>query len=98
MHKCAPFSNKLFAIVIEGEYLVSFVLDLNANPRIAIFLDETVPKKVSINEYIEISKDYSTEKSSFTGQFLKDILSSPKMKKTTRKKLINGWQKAIKRA
>ena len=48
MNKCAPFSNKLFAIVIAGEYLVSFVLDLNANPRIAIFLDETVPKKVSI--------------------------------------------------
>ena len=49
----------------------------------------SIPTKVSINEYIEIAKDYSTLKSSFfingvLDKILKDFNKSNKLKKIGR--------------
>ena len=49
----------------------------------------TIPVKVTINEYIEFSKDYSTEKSSFfingvLDKILKDFTTTKRMNKIGR--------------
>ena len=38
---------------------------LNKNGNCRVFNFPSIPTRVTINEYIEISKDYSTEKSSY---------------------------------
>ena len=45
MERTAPSSIRFLQINIDGDSLVSFVFVLNANPKTANFLPETVPKR-----------------------------------------------------
>ncbi len=81
--------NLLAAVVEKGEHLQSLIVPKlkNWDPERIALLDmvmmkmgvaeflyfETIPPKVTINEYIDLAKDYSTAQS---GQFVNGILDN----------------------
>ena len=60
MSRMAPSSIKSLHKFMQEEFLVSFVFALKANPKIAIFLPETLPKSLLIINF-DIRFSLSTE-------------------------------------